>query len=398
MDKINQIKDKFNRLTSGGKLLFVTVIAMVLIIFLFFILALNIPKVVPKKVLPPIPVFNPTPSARVGTFPAKPGSNPSVSQLQGLSVTSPVIKDNFIYYLSDGGTTFYKTSLDGKDKQQLTDTLVAQIKQVIWSPDKSSAILKMENNKYFLGKNNSQFFSEEDENLAITNWYYNFSDKSFKKLDSKIIPISFSPDGSKLAYIKEGEQHDLNRLFIANPDGSDEQFILTLEESIQDSLTFLDKDNLISFARPHGYGRNFLYITNLATKTSQKLTSDGFTFGANPSPKGNLVLAQTVKPDPDVFYKNFLSVVEVQNKQLTVLDIQTSPDLAAWSQDGNNIYAFESSKLWVIDANSLSKQLINLPLDFQNLKVDGSSMLVSSDNTALFFASEGKLYSLQLKL
>lgn len=399
MDRLSQLVDKFNNLTPARKLIVMATAGSVLIAILIFIVVLASSKPTPKKPLPPIPVFNPSASPRVAPLFPTPGpiQTPAVSQLQGMSVAFPNLKDNFIYYLSDGGTTFYKVSLDGKTKQQLSDTLVAQIKQVIWSADKSSAILKIENNKYFLGKNNSPFLSQADDNLAITNWYYNFEQKNFKKLSSKIEPISYSPAGDKITYTKKGEEGDLNKLYTANPDGSNEQFITTLPEIIQDNISFLDKDNVLTFATPHGYGRNFIYVTNLTTKQTQKLTEDGFTFGANPSPKGNAVLAQTVKEDPEVFYKNFLSVINIQSKQLTVLEIQTSPDLAAWSSDGNTIYAFETGKLWAVDSASLSKNSLNLPTEFSNLKVDGGSVLVSSDNSTIFFTSDSRLYSLQIR-
>lgn len=397
MDRLSQLVDKFNNLTFGRRLIVIAIAGSVLIIILIFILALASSKPAPKKTLPPIPVFNPSASPRIAPLLPTPGTAPApgVSQLQGMSVAFPSLKDNFIYYLSDGGTTFYKVSIDGKTKQSLSVALVAHIKQVIWSADKSSAILKIENNKYFLGKNNSPFLSQEDDNLVLTNWYYNFTDKSFKKLDSKIVPIAYIPDGSKIAYIKEGDE--LNKLYTSNPDGSNEQFITTLPEIIHDNLSFLDKDNVLTFATPHGYGRNFIYLTNLSTKQTQKLTEDGFTFGAKPAPHGNVVLAQTAKVDPEVFYKNFLSVINIQNRQMTVLEIQTTPDLAAWSPDGNTIYAFEIGKLWAVDSASLSKNSLNLPTEFLNLKVDGGSVMVSSDNSTIFFTSEGRLYNLQIR-
>lgn len=399
MDRLNQLVDQFNNLTFGRRLVVIAIAGGVLIVVLLFILILASSKPAPKKTLPPIPVFHPSASPQVAPVFPTPGATqtPTVSQLQGISVTFPSLKDNFIYYLSDGGTTFYKVSLDGKIKQQLSDTLVTQIKQVIWSNDKSSAILKIENNKYFLGKNNSPFLSQEDDNLVLTNWYYNFTDKSFKKLDSKIGPIAYIPDSSKIVYIKESAGDELNKLYIANSDGSNEQLITTLPEIIQDNLSFLDKDNILTFATPHGYGRNFIYLTNLTTKQTQKLTEDGFTFGANPSPKGDAVLAQTVKEDPEVFYKNFLSAINMQNRQMTVLEIQTTPDLAAFSPDGNTIYAFEQSKLWVIDSTSLSKNFLNLPAEFSRLKVDSDSVMVSPDNSTIFFTSDGRLYNLQIK-
>lgn len=398
MDRLNQLVDKFNNLTFGRRLIVIAIAGGVLIVVLFFILTLASSKPAPKKTLPPIPVFNPSASPHVALVFPTPGATqtPTVSQLQGISVTFPSLKDNFVYYLSDGGTTFYKVSLDGKIKQQLSDTLIAQIKQVIWSDDKSSAILKIENNKYFLGKNDSPFLSQEDDNLVLTNWYYNFTDKSLKKLDSKIGPIAYLPDSNKIAYIKEGED-ELNKLYIAKSDGSNEQFITTLPEIIQDNLSFLDRDHVLTFATPHGYGKNFIYLTNQTTKQTQKLTEDGFTFGANPSPKGNAVLAQTVKEDPEVFYKNFLSVINIQNRQMTVLEIQTSPDLAAWSPDGNTIYAFEQGKLWAIDTTSLSKNFLNLPAEFSNLKVDSGSVMISPDNSTIFFTSDNRPYSLQMK-
>lgn len=394
MDRLVELKDKFNTLSPFQKVAAIVVLILIGSIMLIMIVASILPKKpAQRQPLPPIPVFNPSPTPSVATSAAK-LSIPS--PFQGTTVSSGTIKDDYVYYLSDGGTTFYKTSLDGKDKRPLTEPLVAQIKQVIWSPDKSSAILKIENNRYFLGKNNSPFLSETDENLAITNWLYNFSTGSFKKLDSSIEPIAYSPDGSRLVYIKADKEDNLNKVYTANADGISEQFIVELPELFQDNLVFINNDTILTYATPHGYGRNIIYTVNLIDKTYQKLIDNEFTFDAKPSPNGSFVLAQTVQKDPDVFYKNFLSLIDMQQRKLSILDIQTSPGLAVWSGDSNLFYAFESGKLWAINVSALTKQQVDVSDEFKNLKIDEGSLLFSSDNNALLFTSEGKLYSLKL--
>lgn len=403
MDKFNQLKERFNSLTPFKKIAVIALASGILLMILLLILASVSPRKASKKPVVPIPVFNLSPSPGLGPLPPQPRptstpqASPPVSSLQGLSVMFPSLKDNFIYYLSDGETTFYKASLDGKTKQQISDVLIAQIKQVIWSPDKSSVILKIENNRYFLGKNNSPFLSQEDDNLTLTIWYYNLADKSFKKLDSKIRSIAYSTSENKIAYLKEDAEGSLNKVYTSDPNGASEQRITTLPEQIQNNIVFLDKENVLTFAAPEGYGRNFIYLTSLTAKSTQKINDDGFTFGANPSPKGDLILAQTVKKDPEVFYKDFLSVINTQSKALTVLDIQSSPALAAWAPDGNTIYAFETGKLWVIDAYDFSKKVLDLPGEFSNLKIDADSVIVSSDNSAILFTSNSKLYSIQIR-
>lgn len=399
MNPLNQFLDNLNIPAPFKKIAIITIVGVSGIIVLLFISALTTSKKTPKQIPPPVLIFSPVPSSVINlpSSTTKPRVSPSTPPLSGLSVATPVIKDNFIYYLSDGGTTFYKASLDGRSKQALSENLIAQIKEVVWSPDRSSAILKIENNKYFLGKNNSPFLSQNDPNLAITYWYYNFADKNIQKLDSKIGPVAYSPSGDRIAYIKPDQGGNLNKLYISNPNGTNEQSVAILPELIQNNLIFLDKNNILTFATPEGYGRNFIYSTNLTTKTTQKTTDDGFTFGAIPSPKGNLFLAQTVKPDPEIFYKKFLSVVNIQNKTTNTLEIPTDLSLAAWSLDGNTFYAFTSNKLWVVDANNLSRSILNLPAEFSNLKIDGSSTMISPDNSTIFFTSNNKLYSFQLK-
>ena len=97
----------------------------------------------PKRDGGVIVIGNPT-IKPVITIPAAPTSGEKINPviLQGTSIFYPALYQNYIYYLSDAGTRFYKIKTDGKEKAPISDVLVAQIKNVTWSQDGLSALYK----------------------------------------------------------------------------------------------------------------------------------------------------------------------------------------------------------------------------------------------------------------
>lgn len=319
------------------------------------------------------------------------GTDPSA--YLGSSVHFLTYYNNFLYYLSDGYSTFYKVSLDGTNKQAISDPLIAKIDGVAWSPDKTSAILTIENDKYFLGKNNSPFFSPNDTS-DTTVWYYDFQTKQAKKLNSSINTIAFSPNGQKIAYFKRSEFN--NKLYTASPDGSNETAIVSTLKAFQTEDAFLNDNQIISYTNPEGYGSNYVYLIDLNTKQVIQLNSDGLTFGDTTSPKGDKIITTTMKQQ-DIVYMPYLSVIDVQNKQLKVLDQLSAPSpVSAWAPDGSSFFVIDNGNLLEYDASTYQKQSQPLPGNVTGSKIDPNSLVITTDNNTAYFTAEGVLYKITL--
>lgn len=321
--------------------------------------------------------------------------SPDPNSIKGVSIKFPSLYQNYIYYLSDDQTTFYKISLNGKDKQQISDYLQARIIRVSWSPDKKSAILTLVNNQYNLSKFNSPFYSAKDPDLALTNWYYDFMTKKVIQLDSKISSPIFLGNSNQIAYLKTDNGASKNKIYTASPDGSNEQAVISIPELRQDILIWVGHNQLLSYAAPEGYGRNYIYLSNLDNKTVGIINKNGLDYGAIVSLQVDKIITQNVDNSnpPDYIYK--LNLIDLNTKQETPLGIAADINSTAWSMDGNIIFVLTPPSLLAVDIKSLTKKQIPLPADYSNLKIDNDNpLLVSPDNHSLFFTSNQLLYKI----
>lgn len=383
------------------------------LIFFFLLILITFPlfnKGKPLPGTPSIPIFNPSnqetsvlPTPSLATQPTirsvmslpNPNQPPKdVKQLQGTSVTFPSLYNGYIYYLSDAGTRFYKVSLDGKDKQPVSDPLHATVKQVVWSPDKSAVIIKILNDKFPLKRINSPFYSDSDPDLNLTNWYYNFNTKEIDKLSSLIGPATFSADATSLFYFKtDPSTGKINILYQSSLQGSNETSISQISQPNQDNLFFIPQNQVISYAEPEGYGRNYVYLTNIDNKNTTSLNSDGLTFNAVISPENNKLISQTVDKT-SLPYKFYLSLIDISSKRQTNTGILANINLTAWAQDGSIFYALDSDKkLWIVDPNTLQKTFIPFPDNYKDMKVDLNSLMVGPDKKSVYFTSQNILYN-----
>lgn len=336
-------------------------------------------------------VENPTIKPLV-TIPAtpQPGEKINPILLQGTNILFPSIYQNYIYYLSDAGTRFYKIKTDGKEKTPISDALIAQIKNVIWSQDKQSVVLQVENNKYFLGKNNSPFFSEKDDNLATTNWFYNFQTKTLRQIDSSALAFSFSPLG-KLYYISIEQPQNAPPQSVLHVFNTNPIKILTLPER-QNLISMASETTVITSIEPGPLLKNITYYQiNPTTKEANKILPPPNTFSLLTSYSGNYIASQTIEKEPIPMAK--ISFLDIATK--TFLSTQINGDIkkAAWSKNEQALFLFNSNTITKISFPDLKTQTFLLPKEISLSSIDNGSLMVGEDNKSFFFTYNNTLYN-----
>lgn len=310
--------------------------------------------------------------------------------LQGTTIFYPTLFENYIYYLSDAGTRFYKISLDGKEKTPYSDVLIASIKNVIWSKDKALAVLQVENNKYFLGKNNSPFLSNKDENMALTNWLYNFETKQLQQIETYATAFSFSPSG-KLYYIKPDVPPDSPPQYFLYSFGAPPTRILAFPEG-QDALFQVSETQIISsvIPEPSPIGVSY-YLIDLTTKEVVKISPPPNTFNLLTSSSGNYGAAQTIERGEDTRLK--LRFLDVAKK--TFLDLVIDGDLEklSWSKTEDSLFIVKNNQITKISFPDFKTQTYNFPKEISLSTIDNDSLMVGGNNTSFFFTYNNSLYS-----
>ncbi len=313
--------------------------------------------------------------------------------LQGTSIFFPSLYQNFIYYLSDAGSRFYKVSIDGRDKLPISKTLIATIRDVEWAPDKTLAVLRVENNKYFLGKNKSPFLSEEDENMATTNWLYDFQKQNAIRLTTAALSFSFSPSG-KLYYIaveQPGNAPPQSVLYSFDNKTSSSLKILVFPER-QNVLAVVSDLLAISSMEPDPFIRNITYhLIDLTRGTVSKIPSPGNIYGVLPSQSGKYIASQKVDKDKNLVG---ISILDVEKKNFSEPIAYGDIKKTAWSRNEDVLFLVNENSLIRTSVPDFKTSQYPLPAGVSSSLIDDGSLLVSENNKSFFFTFKNALYNI----
>ncbi|HDH07792.1 MAG TPA: hypothetical protein ENG89_02130, partial [Candidatus Moranbacteria bacterium] len=145
-------------------------------------------------------------------------------------VISPVLSEgskNIIYYSHINGNV-WKISLDGKEKEIISEDNLTGLVDVFWSPNKNKAISK---------------FSKNGED---TFYFYDYKTKDGTKLKGGIDDIAWTSLGDKIVYKYFDSRTKKRTLNIAEPDGSNWKELTDIPYR-NVSVAFIPKTSLISF-------------------------------------------------------------------------------------------------------------------------------------------------------
>ena len=127
-------------------------------------------------------------------------------------VLSPTIssdKSNIIYFLNSAGNIF-ESDFTGSTATAISKTVLENLKNIIWAPNKNKAIM---------------VFQDNMEN--VSKYLYNLSDEKSLPLGKYLNYISWSADSNKIAYQYQNETTGANDISIASPDGSKFSVVLS---------------------------------------------------------------------------------------------------------------------------------------------------------------------------
>src|SRR3989344_4035363 len=118
------------------------------------------------------------------------------------NVISPTLskeKDSIVYYEKSTGKVF-EITLKGLQERLVSDVPLVNLIKTIWSPSRKEVV--------------SFFYYPSGGHYK----YFNYKTRTSIDLGTDIKSLSFSPDGSQIAYF--GTENDSRGIFISQPDGS----------------------------------------------------------------------------------------------------------------------------------------------------------------------------------
>lgn len=328
------------------------------------------------------------------------GQNPNLplqqlSQDMAIGMT-PSGNGNTVQYYDGGTQKFYRITNNGT-VQTLSDKTFPQVQQVVWAPDKNTAILTYPDG---------------------TNELYNFVTAKQITLPKSWSEFSFSPSGAQLAHKTTGTDNDPNNVWVdvANADGSAdhrvEQIGINADKAI---ITWSPNNQIIGlFVDGNGSNGQEVYPMGQNQENFKSFTVTGRGFESVWSPDGSQLLYSA--NDAATAYRPQLYLVDANGDRIGLdnqaLNVATFANKCAFANSGVLYCAVPTS---LADGVGLYPQLgVDVPdqLYQVNPKTGArtlitsagssytvSSIQISADGNWAYFTDQatGALHSAKLK-
>ncbi|KKP97334.1 MAG: hypothetical protein US25_C0084G0002 [Candidatus Moranbacteria bacterium GW2011_GWE1_36_7] len=291
----------------------------------------------------------------------------------------------------------WESSSDGKEKQQVTSTKVAGLKNVSWSPDRNMVLTMAE-------KEEKTFF-----------YLYDHVSKKSTLLKDGLDNVVWDNIGTKIFYKYFNADTKEKTLNVSNPDGSDWQKIADVADRNL-SISAVPLTSTVSFWNfPNAKEETKLRIVGVTGGEIKTILSDKYGADYLWSPKGDKALVSSLqnKDSKSVM----LGIVSIDGKYQD-LNIPTFVSKCVWAEDNKTLYYalpgempfdavmpddYQNNKFntsdtfWKMDIATGEKERIIEAVDIKE-KYDSSSLFLSATEDALYFINkrDHKLYRISL--
>ena len=320
----------------------------------------------------------------------------AISTEMVLSPTLSVDNTKVIYYSQYNGNV-WQSAFDGSGLMKVSSAALDNLKDIIWSPDKTKVI---------------SIYQDEEENISKYSYDYNTGKISI--LNPFIQEIIWSPNSDKIVYQYTNETTDDNNISTANPDGANWQSIFqTRMRNI--NLSWAGSE-ITFYEKPSGLTQGSLFMLNPLTKNLTKVLSGIYGMAVKWSPQGDKVLYSKTGNQGNGIG---LYIAPKNGSSETAIGISGLIEKCVWSQDNRTIFCavpnnideaeilpddfykgsfMSDDEFWKINLETGEKTILLEPWERGGGIYDAVDLFLSPLEDYLFFVSklDGLLYSIEL--
>lgn len=292
----------------------------------------------------------------------------------------PKTTKDYLFYLNAEDNYFYKLGLKTKAKETISNEPFADIANVMWSPDKSKAII---------GKKNLDQNEETEVPKGNQTFVYSFSAGQKIDLPDSLVSYNWSPKGDQIAYtVLEGENYSLYRFLL-----SGQKILVTKLETGLGKIDWISDSEIILSNYFEEKGKSDIYSINLNNKTVSNITKNGNTYGLLiASNKTGYWLDYADDQTKNLHLINFQDKTTLETDILanSLSDFAPIPDckLLVKKEDLGD-YGVRFAQIDPMDGTETSFYASN------NLFV--RNLFAASDQRSLIFITSNAIYSLRIK-
>ncbi|TSC90679.1 MAG: Uncharacterized protein CEN92_428, partial [Candidatus Berkelbacteria bacterium Licking1014_96] len=252
--------------------------------------------------------------------------------------------DLYLFYVP-AESAFYRVSSGAPILT--TPSQIKNVVDVIWNPDRLTAVLKIKNDDAVLS--GTPFYRPDFPQGAITTFLYDFG--RYDLLHQKahfwgigIGDIEFTPKGDQVAYYFEPGTGEKS-LVIANKDNSAMNRIADLRSLTNPTVSWSsDLKNIVLVNKSTAYETNKVYNFNLIEKTLSPLTETGDNLSAIFDPSGEKIIYSTYSSDPDYSNSSLLSLMDKDGQNKKEFKVRSNIQQTAVNQTLGLIALSENEK------------------------------------------------------
>ncbi len=320
----------------------------------------------------------------------------AISTERVLAPTLSADKTKVIYYSQYNGNV-WQSAFDGSGLTRISSVILDNLKEIIWSPDKTKTV---------------SIYQDEKENISKNIYDYNTGE--ITPLSVNVKEIAWSPGSNKIAYQYTDDITDANNISTANPDGTAWQNIFQVR--LKDVGLDWTSSEITFFEKPSGLAQGSLFLLNPLSKTLTKVLSNVYGMAAKWSPQGDKVLFSKTNSSG----KNISLYVALKDGSSEAnISISGLIRKCAWSLDNRTIFCavpkniseaeilpddfykgsfVSDDDFWKINLETGVKTILLEPWEKGNGIYDAIDLFLSPLEDYLFFVNkkDGLLYSIEL--
>lgn len=308
--------------------------------------------------------------------------------------------DLYLFYVAKE-SAFYRVSSGAPILT--TPPQIKNVVDVIWNPDRLTAILKIKNDNAILV--GSPFYNPAVAPGETMTYLYDFGRYDLLHQEAHfwgtgIGDIEFTPKGDQIAYYFEPGTGEKS-LVIANKDNSAMNRITDLRNFVNPLLSWSpDLKNIVLTNKSNDYPTNKIYTFNLIEKTMNPLTENGNNMAAIFDSNGEKIIYATYSSDPDFSNYSLLSVMDKdgQNKKelkdrslIQQTAVNQTLGLLALSENEKNRYLPISINLSDLKKTEyVFSGEISAPTSLEYIEAKNSIIFIDQNKAKLLFLTTGE--------
>jgi len=235
---------------------------------------------------------------------------------------------NDVYYQS--GTTIFRVrvktdinkGLKLAEERAVTNPVISDINEIIWSPAKDATLLRKPDMISFFDLKKYDFINQNEDS-----WGEDIGSIAWSPDNSKIAYYYAPQDGEKSLIFANSGNQEINRVFNFNDNGIDNPLLRWSPDS----------EWLLIIPRNADTEKNKIYLFNSYSHQISEIADTGNQLDADFSPDGNKILYSTYSKDQKGAVNSILSIMDKDGSNKRSLDVRAELRKTTWSKDSENI-------------------------------------------------------------